>query len=76
MSRTAAQVLDHALRLPRVSRAFLAEKLLESLDAEADAALDPEWIAEVRRRAAQIDRREVALIPAEKAFTEAFEALR
>ena len=76
MSRSAVQVLDHALRLPRGSRAFLAEKLLESLDAETDAALDPEWIAEIRRRASQIDRREVALIPAERAFEEAFEALR
>jgi hypothetical protein len=76
MSRTAVQVLDQALRLPRGSRAFVAEKLLESLDAETDAALDPAWIVEVRRRAGQIDRAEVALIPAEKAFAEAFEALR
>lgn|GEM_PF-6037846 len=53
----------------------VAEKLLESLDADADVALCDEWITEIRRRADQIDRHEVALIPAEKAFQEAFEAL-
>ena len=73
MSRSPAQILDQALRLPVASRAFVAEKLLESLDADSAVLLGDEWVSEILRRAEQVDRHEVALIPAEKAFQEALE---
>jgi hypothetical protein len=76
MSRSTVHVLDQAVRLRLASRAFVAEELLESLDADSEVALGDARVAEIRRRADPIDLHEVALIPAEKAFQEAFEALR
>jgi putative addiction module component (TIGR02574 family) len=75
MTTEAAQVLSAALHLPHPARAFLAERLLESLDAEPDFPLSAEWVAEIKRRCEQIDRGEVGLIPGDRAFLQAFEAL-
>ena len=75
MTSDAAQVLQQALDLPHEGRAFLAEKLLESLDADSSFPLSKEWKREILRRCEQIDRGEVELIPADKVFDEASEAL-
>jgi hypothetical protein len=80
MKVDATQVLDAALHLPRPARAFLAEKLLaekllESLDAEPGFPLSEEWPNEISRRCEQIDRGEVELIPGDKIFEQAFRAL-
>ncbi len=75
MTSQAAQVLDAALHLPHPVRAFLAERLLESLDAEPAFEVSTEWRREIGRRCKQIDQGEVELIPGEEVFTRAFEAL-
>jgi len=75
MKANATQVLDAALHLPHPARAFLAEKLLESLDAEPGFPLSEEWPNEISRRCEQIDRGEVELIPGDKIFEQAFRAL-
>jgi putative addiction module component (TIGR02574 family) len=63
-------ILDEILRLPRESRAMLAEKLLESLDYEEGFAVSPEWMDEIRRRCREIDDGAVALSSSEKVFEE------
>jgi putative addiction module component (TIGR02574 family) len=75
MTTEAAHVLSAALHLPHPARAFLAERLLGSLDAEPGLPLSAEWVEEIKRRCEQIDRGDVELIPGEKAFRQAFEAL-
>lgn len=70
-----AQVLDEALHLPIPARAFLAEKLLESLDVEPDFTITDEWHCEIIRRCEEIDSGSVQLIPAEDTFKRAFEMI-
>ncbi len=70
------KVAEQALQLSRSQRAYLAEKLLESLDQEEPVELSEAWKAEIKRRCAEVDRGEVELIPGEQVFTEAERLLR
>lgn len=56
-------------RLPPEDRAHLARVLLESLDDQPE--LDPAWIEEVERRAAELIAGTVEGIPAANAFANA-----
>ena len=76
MTRITNQVLDDALHLPRTARAFVAEKLLESLDIDDDFEISEEWRQEIIKRCLDIDDGAVGLIPAEKVFEDAFEKLK
>lgn len=76
MSPEVENVMKQALELPSQVRAFLAEKLLESLDFEEPFDLSSEWRDEINRRCRQIDEGQVQLTPAEKVFTEALEKLQ
>jgi len=62
---TTDTIIEQVLHLPRESRAFLAEKLLESLDHE-EFEVSPEWMEEIRRRCRQIDDGTVDLVPADE----------
>ena len=75
MSNTLSEFLSQALSLPAPSRAYLAERLLESLDTDPGTPLSPEWREEVLRRCREIDDGLVALRPAEEVFVRAFTAL-
>ena len=72
MSLDDGGLLTQALALPDAERATIAQRLLDSLPDDYDMMLhiDPEirdeWIAEVRRRAAEIDRGEVTTIDGEE----------
>ena len=59
MNTDAEKIALQALQLPPSMRAFIAEKLIESLDAESGDALSPEWSKEIRRRCDEIDRGDV-----------------
>ena len=52
---TTEQILDYALDLPNDQRAFIAEKLIESLDSQtfADDVAEA-WHTEIRRRLDQV----------------------
>jgi putative addiction module component (TIGR02574 family) len=76
MASSAIQILEGALRLPQEARAFLAERLLESLDAEPGPPISEDWLREIARRCEQIDRGEVALVPGDEVFRRAFEAVQ
>ena len=56
-------LLAEALQLSDADRASLAEDLLESLDAKAEADRDAAWAEEIERRLSQIDSGQVKLIP-------------
>ena len=72
---TTDTIMDQVLQLPRESRAFLAEKLLESLD-DDDFEVSPEWMEEIRRRCREIDDGGPDLIPADHVFEEIDRKLR
>lgn len=45
---TALELMEDVLKLPREDRAYLATKIIESLDQNDD--LSPEWMEELDRR--------------------------
>lgn len=57
------------LRLPPDERAHLARVLIESLDDQPE--LDPSWLEEAQRRAAELRSGAVRPVPAANAFAEA-----
>jgi len=69
------QIIKEALSLPRESRALLAEKLLESLDAGEDFELSPAWREEIQRRCGELDSGAVKPVPAEEVFKKVREKL-
>jgi putative addiction module component (TIGR02574 family) len=75
MSTTAERVVTEAMELPPQLRAFVAEKLIESLDAPDSPPLSTKWREEIRRRCAEMDRGAVQLREADKVFAKAFAAL-
>jgi len=68
--------MRQALELPSQVRAFIAEKLPESLDFEEPFVLGSEWKDEISRRCRQIDEGEVQLTAADSVFTEAARKLQ
>ena len=71
----AEQIVMEVLELPSTVRAFVAEKLIESLDVAPADSLSPEWKAEVQRRCREVDENLVALRDAESVFKTAFASL-
>lgn len=75
MNMTAEKFVDEALTLPRRTRAFVAEKLIESLDHTPDMELSPSWRKEIRKRCQEMDQGLVELRSAEDVFEKAYVAL-
>ena len=61
-----AAVEEQALSLSAEDRARLAHELLDSLERLPPAELNKLWLDEAERRAAQLDRGEAVLVPAEE----------
>lgn len=57
---------DAVLHLSIERRAYLAEKLLESLDQPSDSEVQQMWLREADRRAQEIDEGRVNLISGEE----------
>ena len=64
-------ILNDALKLPLTVRAYVAERLIESLDEEKGLPLSPAWQEEIERRRLEVENGTVALIAAEEAFAHA-----
>jgi len=75
MSNSTEKVLAAALDLPAPARAFLAEKLIESLDVEPAPELSAAWKEAVRRRCREIDEGRIELREAEEVFARADRSL-
>jgi len=76
MTITADQIVTEALGLSAQARAFVAERLIESLDVLPGADLSPEWKNEVQRRCKEIDQGAVQLRDADEVFRKAYASLR
>ena len=59
------------LSLPLPSRAFLAEKLVESVDNYAAREIEVAWREEITRRVREYEEGEVHGIPSEQVFSDA-----
>ena len=75
MSITAEQVMTDALSLSPHVRAFVAERLIESLDASTSTELSPAWREEICKRCNEMDEGTVELLEASDVFQKAYAAL-
>ena len=69
MPKALKSVAADALELSPEDRAVLAQQLMDSLPRDPEVAAA--WDAEIDRRVAQYESRELELIPAEQVFAEA-----
>jgi len=76
MNPATEHVMKQTIELPSPMRAFIAEKLLESLDFEEPFDLNSEWKEEISKRCRQIDEGQVQLTPGDKVLAEANKRLQ
>ena len=72
----ASKLEAKALKLPPEKRARLAERLISSLDHEADADAEELWIQEAERRLNELDSGAVETIAAERVIEKARSSVR
>lgn len=72
---TVEQILQEVALLPAPTRAFIAEKILETLDSEAQIDLSPEWISLIQQRISDIDAGIVQMVGAEEALNQIWSEL-
>jgi Putative addiction module component len=64
------QLTKEILSLPSVSRALLADKLVESLEFDTDSTLQATWVTEAKQRRDEIRNGTVTPIPGEEALAQ------
>ena len=75
MNPTVDKIVAEALGLPPQVRAFVAEKLIESLDAAPGEEISPAWGEEIRKRCREVDQGLVELRDAADVFAKAYGTL-
>lgn len=75
MSMTADKIVSEALSLAPQTRAFVAERLIESLDATQGSELSPAWREEIGKRCREVDEGAVELHDAADVFAKAYATL-
>jgi putative addiction module component (TIGR02574 family) len=75
MKTTIDAIIAEVLSLSPQARAFVAEKLIESLDSEPEIILSSAWREEVRKRCREVDDGLVELRNAEDVFARSYAAL-
>ena len=75
MKTTIDTIIAEVLSLSPQARAFVAEKLIESLDSEPEVVLSSAWREEVRKRCREVDEGSVELRDAEDVFARGYAAL-
>jgi putative addiction module component (TIGR02574 family) len=75
MTEQSDTILNNALKLPLQLRAYVAERLIESLDEEGDLSVSPAWQEEINRRRLEVENGTVSLIAAEEVFDKAFRSI-
>ena len=71
MATTIEQIEHDLLKLPKQERAFLADRLLSSLDGEVLSEIDAAWVAEAEHRFEEYKSGKRQVVSAEDVFTEA-----
>ena len=69
MTQSLEKMAEEVLKLPRESRAFLSERLLESLDEAEDFPISSAWRTEAVRRVKELESGAVTGIPGEEVFS-------
>lgn len=64
------QLTEELLSLPSASRALLADKLVESLEFDADSNIQAVWMTEAKRRRDEVRDGSVQPIPGEEALAQ------
>jgi putative addiction module component (TIGR02574 family) len=67
--------MAEVLSLSPQARAFVAEKLIESLDSEPEIVLSPAWREELHKRCSEVDEGSAELRNAEDVFARGYAAL-
>ena len=67
---TLDQLADEAMQLPAASRAELAERLVQSLDAKDNEEIQQAWAAEAIRRRDEVRSGRVQPIPGDEVIAE------
>jgi putative addiction module component (TIGR02574 family) len=75
MTTATAKLADQVLSLPCEDRIYLADRLLESLNAPSREDIDRLWAEEAERRIEELDSGKVEAIPGEQVFAEIRERL-
>jgi uncharacterized membrane protein len=75
MSMTADKIVAEALGLSPQARAFVAERLIESLDAAPGTEISPAWRDEIRKRCREVDESLVEIRDAADVFAKAYASL-
>jgi len=68
--RSIEQLTEEILSLPSESRAFLADKLVESLEFDTDSAIQAVWVTEAKRRRDEVRDGYIQPIPGEDALAQ------
>lgn len=64
------QLTEQIMSLPSAARALLAEKIVESLEFDADPATQAAWIAEAKKRRDEIRSGVIQPVPGEEALVQ------
>jgi putative addiction module component (TIGR02574 family) len=75
MSTIAQKICIEVLSLPRKSRVEIAERVLASLEEQADRKAEKSWKAVIRRRRAEIHSGKAKVRPAEEVMKDALRAI-
>ena len=75
MKTTIDMIIAEVLSLSPQARAFVAEKLIESLDSEPEIILSSAWREEERKRCREVDEGVADLRDAEDVFARGYAAL-
>jgi putative addiction module component (TIGR02574 family) len=70
MIQTVEDLTHSARQLPPDQRFTLAQRILASMEPEANDQIDSVWAAEIRARIARYDSGETTGVPAAQVFTE------
>ncbi|MEH1976454.1 MAG: addiction module protein [Nostoc sp.] len=74
--RSIEEMTEELLSLPNVSRALLAEKLVESLEFGTDPTIQTAWTTEAKKRRDEIRDGSVQSIPGEEALAQVRQLLQ
>ena len=69
MDEKLKSVLDNVLNMPHEQRAFIAGRLIDSLDEDIDADVEMAWQQEIHRRMADTSRGKAVFMSWEEAKT-------
>ncbi len=68
--RSIEQLTEEMLSLPSELRAILVDKLVESLEFDADSTIQAIWVTEAKRRRDEVRDASVQTIPGEEALAQ------